>query len=169
MNAKHLALPIAPPRSELEAHYDLTDALQAQSHRRQVPGFLPGGQGHGRRAPVDLGRPVISDGVEITPQDAGTTNHPFTTARADLAAETTRSVYPYSASGKPFFNIGNQSFICSASLIKPGVAVTAAHCVASFGKNELHSNWSFVPGYSNGVAPFGVWVGEVGSPVDVVS
>jgi V8-like Glu-specific endopeptidase len=56
-----------------------------------------------------------------------------------------------------FFNVGNSTFVCSASLIKRGVVVTAAHCVANFGQNQIYSNWRFVPGYRNGSAPFGVW------------
>jgi Trypsin len=56
-----------------------------------------------------------------------------------------------------FFNIGTDTFACSASLIKRGVVVTAAHCVANFGQSQLYSDWQSVPGYRNGVAPFGVW------------
>lgn len=45
----------------------------------------------------------------------------------------------------------------SASLIRRGVVVTAAHCVANFGQQQFYSGWQFVPGYHNGIAPFGVW------------
>jgi V8-like Glu-specific endopeptidase len=65
--------------------------------------------------------------------------------------------YPYRAAGKLFFKIGTSSFICSASLIKRGIAVTAAHCVANYGQRQLYSGWQFVPGYRNGSAPFGTW------------
>ena len=33
-----------------------------------------------------------------------------------------------------FFKIGSSTYVCSASLIKRGVVVTAAHCVANFGR-----------------------------------
>ena len=49
------------------------------------------------------------------------------------------------------------TYVCSASLIKPGIVVTAAHCVANFGVKKLYTNWRFVPAYNNGSAPFGVW------------
>jgi len=39
--------------------------------------------------------------------------------------------------------------------IKRGVVVTAAHCIADFGKKQFYTNWRFVPGYRNGTAPFG--------------
>src|SRR5205085_4923440 len=61
------------------------------------------------------------------------------------------------ASGKLFFNIGGGSYVCSASLIKRGLVVTAAHCVAEYGASQFYSNWQFVPGYRNGSAPFGTW------------
>src|SRR4051812_25588310 len=142
----------------LGAGVDLMDALQGRRQPLSPEGFSPGAQGHGRMSRINLCAPVSSTTGEdeILSQDYGTTNHPFTTARADLDGTTTSNIYPYRAAGKLFFNIGNGSYICSASLIKRGVAVTAAHCVAEFGKNQLHSNWNFVPAYSNGVAPYGV-------------
>jgi hypothetical protein len=35
--------------------------------------------------------------------------------------------------------------------------VTAAHCVANYGKKQFYSGWSFVPAYENGTAPYGTW------------
>jgi V8-like Glu-specific endopeptidase len=94
---------------------------------------------------------------EVTPEDFGSNNHPFTTARADLFTETTNTTYPYRAAGKLFFNEPAGTFICSASLIKRGIVVTAAHCVANYGKKQFYSGWQFVPAYRNGSAPYGVW------------
>ena len=53
--------------------------------------------------------------------------------------------------------IGANSFVCSASLIKPGIVVTAAHCVANYGQSQFYSGWTFVPAYNNGSAPYGTW------------
>ena len=47
--------------------------------------------------------------------------------------------------------------MCSASLIKRGLVVTAAHCVAAFGQSRFYTAFSFVPGYRNGNAPFLAW------------
>jgi len=159
VNAKSVALPAVAPRSELQAYYDLMDALQPRAQQLGQAGFSPGADGHGRMAPVHLGAPAAAaaSAEEVAPQEFGTTNHPFSTARADLYAFTTTSAYPYRASGKLFFNIGTSTYVCSASLIKRGVVVTAAHCVANFGRSQFYSGWSFVPAYSNGVAPYGVW------------
>ncbi len=47
--------------------------------------------------------------------------------------------------------------MCSASLIKRGLVVTAAHCVTDYGSRAFFSNFEFIPAYATGVAPFGVW------------
>ena len=119
--------------------------------------YSSGAKGSGAQAPLFLGKPELAPESEVAPQAFGTTNHPFTTARADLFGGATNTLYPYRAAGKLFFNEAGGSFICSASLIKRGVAVTAAHCVADYGKKQFYTGWQFVPGYRNGAAPFGVW------------
>ena len=58
--------------------------------------------------------------------------------------------YPFRAAGKLFFKKAAETRICSASLIKRGLVVTAAHCVANYGKNEHYLNFEFVPAYDNG-------------------
>jgi V8-like Glu-specific endopeptidase len=153
-----LELPAVAPRSELQAQYDLMDALQARPQLQAEAGFSPGADGLGHMSPIFLGAPAGGAGGEqVGPQEFGTTNHPFTTARADLSGVTASNAYPYRASGKLFFNIGAATYMCSASLIKRGVVVTAAHCVANFGTNQFYVNWRFVPAYASGVAPYGVW------------
>ncbi len=121
--------------------------------------YSPGQAGNGIRNPVYLGAPqvFVANDTGTTPQEFGTSNHPFSTARADLSPLATNTSFPYRASGKLFFNIGTNTFVCSASLIKRGVVVTAAHCVANFGQSQYYRNWVFVPGYRNGVAPYGTW------------
>jgi V8-like Glu-specific endopeptidase len=100
---------------------------------------------------------IQGDIAEITPGEFGTSNHPFTTNRANPTGANITNKYPFRASGKLFFNIGGDTFVCSASLIRKGLVVTAAHCVANFGAQQFYSNWQFVPAYNNGRAPYGVW------------
>ena len=121
-------------------------------------GGSDGGKGDGITKPVFLGAPAQHP--EISPPDFGTNNHPFTTVRADLYGLNDNTVYPYRAAGKLFFKIGTSSYVCSASLIKRGIAVTAAHCVANYGHSQFYGSWQFVPGYHNGSAPFGVWTAK---------
>ena len=101
---------------------DLIRALTSQSSLG-TPGYTPGGAGNGKLAPVWLGISNTSAADdEIAPQEFGTSNHPFSTARADLSIAT-NTAYPYRASGKLFFNkVGVAgTFVCSASLIRGGV------------------------------------------------
>ncbi len=124
-------------------------------------GVSPGKVGNGKETPVRLAAPKgLSDDAAVTPQEFGTSGHPFTTSRVNVKDNTTSKYYPYRASGKLFFNIGASSYVCSASLIKRGIVVTAAHCVANFGASQFYSNWRFVPAYNNGTAPYGTWTAK---------
>jgi hypothetical protein len=73
-------------------------------------GYSPGAEGSGKMSPVFLGKPAVAEAESgVTPEDFGTNNHPFTTARADLFGLNDNAVYPYRAAGKLFFNIGSSS------------------------------------------------------------
>jgi V8-like Glu-specific endopeptidase len=159
VNAKPMTLPRAFGASQQSAQDRLIQALMSPRHGGK-PAFSPGRDGDGKESAVFLGTPVaaaLADG-EVTPQQHGTTGHPFTTVRADAFQGSTNKQFPFRASGKLFFNIGPDTFVCSASLIKRGIVVTAAHCVIEFG-GSFYSNWVFVPGYKNGDAPYGTWSG----------
>ena len=118
-------------------------------------GFEPGEAGGGRttkatRVPINK---ALSEKEEPpAPPEFGTGGAPYTTA---LQPEP--SVDPYRRAGKLFFKDGAGSFICSASLIKRGVIVTAAHCVSDYGRKRFYTDFQFVPAYKNGAAPYGVW------------
>lgn len=154
VNAKAMPLPTNPVVAD--ATQAMIQALASAKPALGPSGYSLGAEGTGVISPVFLGTPAAAS-EEVAPQDFGTNNHPFSTARADLYSLATNTRYPYRAAGKLFFNIGGSAFICSASLIKRGIVVTAAHCVANFGKNQFYSGWQFVPGYRNGSAPFGTW------------
>jgi len=164
VNAKPFPLPEAPESASVAAQQDLMNNLanRYQSAAPTASGHAVGRAGSGDEFPVELGAPAVApeiemmEGGEVESQQFGTLNHPFSTARADLNVPT-NTRYPYRASGKLFFNIGANTYVCSASLIKRGVIVTAAHCVAAYGKSQFYSNWTFVPGYRLGNAPYGVW------------
>jgi len=152
VNAKPMPLPsnLLPP--------DATNALiEALESKQQVgaSGGSSGAVGTGITSPEFLGTPAAAN--EVAPEDYGTSKYPFTTVRADLFTENTFKTYPYRAAGKLFFLIDKVSYICSASLIKPGIVVVAAHCVANYGKSQFYAGWQFIPGYRNGSAPYGKW------------
>lgn len=89
---------------------------------------------------------------------------PYTTARASasvLGTTTTAATvavvsFPWRATGQLHFMIGSDPYICTASLIGPGMLVTAAHCVYEFGAGTpagFHSNYVFVPAQNTLGAP----------------
>jgi V8-like Glu-specific endopeptidase len=59
--------------------------------------------------------------------------------------------------GKIFFTLGGTDYVCSGTAVASAnadTAVTAGHCTAD-GNGNWATNWTFVPGYSNGNAPYG--------------
>jgi V8-like Glu-specific endopeptidase len=141
-----------------------------------TPTGARGGTAPGVGGAASSGIPRISTGVEELEREAtaadGTPGfevsptvsafsypYPFTRYAAFTTDYTT---FPYRAVGKVFFRqrkadgtIG--SFVCSASSIGNYSVITAGHCVHSGNNNDngWSSNFVFVPGYRNGVAPFG--------------
>ncbi len=108
--------------------------------------------------------------VDESSRAFGTFGMPYTTTRVQdgvrSAAGTTdanrlSTTYPYRTIGKLTFSAG----YCSASLIRRGVIVTAAHCVQNFGSgNSIFSNFQFRPGHYGAsgataaqMAPYGTW------------
>lgn len=161
VNARALALPRAPESAAVQAEQDLTGNLVNRfqsSAATEEGGQVAGSDGDGATDAVELGTPSVAFETQEGQESAqfNTSNRPFSTARADLSSPT-NTLYPYRASGKLFFNIGTSTFVCSASLIKRGVVVTAAHCVSEYGERRLYTNFRFVPGYRNGVAPYRSW------------
>lgn len=96
-------------------------------------------------------------GIDISPNAVGTQGLHFTSSQVfPSQADTT---YPTRATGKLWFQkvVGSASwFVCSASMVKPGIVATAGHCVSS-GTGQWYGNFQFVPGYRSGIAPYGVW------------
>ncbi len=157
-NAKPMPLPRtqAAPTGRATAQ-----AMPARSSRLLQPGFAPGARGDGvqtpeRVLPAGFKRAPSKD-AGVAPEQAGKSDHVFTTSRANIESMKPASAYPYTATGRLFFNIGADTYVCSASLIGPGLVVTAAHCVSGFGTNAYYDSFQYIPDYSEGKAPFGVW------------
>ena len=161
INAKPLPLPQASRLVNENAQRDFVRAVTEYSEPSRPAFFSPGATGDGKTNPVTLGVPAATNGIDEGPiaEDFGTSARPFNTARADLYSGTTNTVFPYRAAGKLFFDksASDRGYICSASMIKPGIVVTAAHCISAFGRNLFYTNFRFVPGYRNGAAPYGTW------------
>jgi V8-like Glu-specific endopeptidase len=166
--ATPLPVPKASDYSDADAQKAMVNALTpaAAPLNFRIPGSTRGNIGDGEKNAVSLGtaspQPRHNTAIAL---DFGTANLPFSTARADLDPAQTNEQYPYRAAGKLFFKIGAQDFICSASLIKKGLVVTAAHCVMKFGSKSYYSDWQFAPGFRAVTspvpapisAPYGIW------------
>ncbi|RKP47475.1 trypsin-like serine peptidase [Trinickia fusca] len=141
-----------------------TLSMQATSAQPEMDNMFrwkkafPASPGDGKETPIQI-VPAASPGVQpaVIPYDYGTSLQQYTTARANAYGDDTQHHYPFSATGKLFFNVGHSTYVCTGALVSPGVVITAAHCVANFGQRQFYSNWTFVPAYENGKAPFGVW------------
>jgi hypothetical protein len=66
--------------------------------------------------------------------------------------------------GKVFFTVGDKEYWCSASSIQSkyhNLVATAGHCVFDEDiQNGALDNWVFIPGYYQGKAPWGIYVGK---------
>lgn len=125
-------------------------------------GWSEGGVGNGISLPVqildaDTSTRLANQAANHSSRAYGTAGLPFTTSRVDMGGLALSKVDYFRRAGRLFFKVGSDTSVCSASLIKPGVVVTAAHCVAEFGTNTGYTDFQYVPAYYKGQAPYGVW------------
>ena len=83
--------------------------------------------------------------------------------RSGLSAQYFKPNFPYYSfgartNGKVFFTRSGVNYVCSATIVNSegkSTVWTAGHCVT--GNKVWDSNFTFVPSYSNGSAPYGYW------------
>ena len=100
-------------------------------------------------------------------RDFGSFGIPYTAARVSHKATTSVSsrsegylsaTYPYRTIGRLTFQTDSGSASCSASLIRRGIIVTAAHCIQDFDSgSNIYSGWTFTPAFYDGDAPYDSW------------
>lgn len=101
--------------------------------------------------------PALSpDGsLEVTPQSVGGYQAYFSSSRVTPAS--TSNTSPYRKAGKLFLSDGLYNYVCSASVIRARLVVTAGHCLFNAAKKQWYKNFLFVPAYYNGTAPLKSW------------
>lgn len=94
--------------------------------------------------------------VETVPPSAGAAPQ-GKTLKASLISDPT--VYPYRTQGKVFFKWKGGAYVCSATVVNTPtqrVIFSAGHCAVD--ESRWSTNFAFVPGYHNGVRPYGTFV-----------
>lgn len=130
-----------------------------------APAAAPAGLNIGARA---FGENDASDPAETAalrtaaaPQiDIGETgfNYPYPYTRFNVLPDLYKQggklkTFPYIAIGKLFFRIGSSNYVCSASVIRPHLVVTARHCIFNYvnpSGGSFATNVVFYPGYYGG-------------------
>jgi V8-like Glu-specific endopeptidase len=86
------------------------------------------------------------------------------TADIPAASARTKNVNLPKTAGRVFFVIDDDLYSCSASSVQStykNLVATAGHCVYDpVGNHGVLDKWVFVPGYYQGKAPWGVYVGK---------
>jgi V8-like Glu-specific endopeptidase len=146
---------------------DMIDALSKQPDYSNTSGASSDAEvGSGIEKPIYFSKSQEPQPEQNLYESGPEGGVPFSTARADLHNFPTNRLYPYRATGRLVaFNRDRQKRLvpagyCSASLIKRGIIVTAAHCVTDFGKRNGYAQYEFYPGYRNGIASFETWIAD---------
>lgn len=113
-------------------------------------------------APLDI---TAAPGAAARPAPTGPAAAPSPTTIAATPAAFPQPGGPWTGggavvktSGRVFFTFNGKNASCSGDSITSAngsTVITAGHCVKYQG--AWHTNWTFVPGYDNGNAPYGQW------------
>ena len=119
----------------------------------------------GARAKVDKKAQNTPDGptVSIAPGKVSKAPKAQVAVKTGVAPQYSQPNLPSNhptarTNGKVFFNWNGGSYVCSAAVVNSegkSLVWTAGHCLS--GDQKWSTNVAFVPAYSNGAAPYGVW------------
>jgi V8-like Glu-specific endopeptidase len=153
-NAKPMPMPKVDPNKIIELPQS---ALPNKNDGESGDGKSPE-EINFQQKPQQLYTPRESAFNAIPHLDRGTSNEAFSSTR--LVPITADTSYPYRAVGKLFFTIpGQGDYVCSASVLRPRVLLTAGHCLhkGSGGSDGFYTNFKFVPAFRDGSAPYLAW------------
>ena len=132
--------------SDQDVRLLLPQLRQAKSNLPTVPFDSKSFHKNSSSNPVPEGVPGVSNYTSRDNRALGTTSiiWPYSTARVansssqpDYDIESTPVTgLPYRATGKLYARHGEQWQVCTASLIKKSILITAAHCVHKFGQGN---------------------------------
>ncbi|SMH38798.1 trypsin-like serine peptidase [Mesorhizobium australicum] len=88
------------------------------------------------------------------------TGAPYNTTNGAAVPVSSR---PYRYAGKLWMRFGSSWYVCTASLVKKGVLITAAHCVHNYGQGQAgfadEVRW-YPSNYAAAGGPFGFYTGQ---------
>lgn len=148
--SKLSSLPIRPQGSTLVREAGSVGGASATRLSRELKGSVGGTH-------------TNANLTQVAPMATGTDSYGLRFTSSRVAPRVLDTSYPVRAVGKLYFQTGGAGYMCTASLIKPGVAVTAGHCVHDGSGSDagFFSNFEFIPGYreqhGNITQPYGAW------------
>lgn len=148
------------PRVSVKASAAPEAAAQGSGPSVSLPGKRPT-VAVGAESAVRLYDPaqvkIQAEAGDVEPQAVGTGGVPYTSARVNQPGLET--IFPNRTVGKLFFTKGELRFVCSASVIRQRLVLTAGHCVhsGSGGTTGFHQNFLFIPAFRDGSAPLGTF------------
>jgi len=158
-----LPKPVGQPVKPAEIGQALQAGPQA-ARPTATPRLLPGSTGGKVLAPIQIVPDTDARNAPAAaqPQAVGEAGFPFATSRIELMNGQMSAQYPNRAVGRLGFRYKTGNAMCSASLIGPGLLLTAAHCVAEFGSGGFlpNANWAYVPGYYKGKGAYGTFTAQ---------
>ncbi|MCO5160454.1 MAG: trypsin-like serine protease [Mesorhizobium sp.] len=127
-------------------------------------GSIPAGQVAGAVGDTGVGSAAygVNDSYKwpYTIARVAVTGAPFNTTNGALVPVASR---PYRFSGKLWMRFGSSWYVCTASLVKKGVLITAAHCVHNYGQGAGgfadEVRW-YPANWAAGGGPWGYYAGH---------
>jgi hypothetical protein len=165
LRAQEMRLPALPGQPAARAAILETLREAGPAVRRSgTPRLLPGHAGGKALTPAQI-VPFSEPRDTLNgprPNAVGGSGFPFSTSRIELMKGQISALYPNRAVGRLGFRYKTSNAMCSASLIGPGLLLTAAHCVADFGSGQFlpDARWAFVPGYYKGKGAYGTYTAQ---------
>jgi V8-like Glu-specific endopeptidase len=160
------AKPVEPQVRLGENGFPIVNELETQ----QAPSRSVGGAAPSAPIADEASKILVPEGFRLEAPEAQVEAQPLATSSFGAYFTTTRvfpdaatTIYPYATTGKLFFQDPRtgDNFVCSGSVLRLRVVVTAGACVAhgstTAADQYFYSKFLFVPSENNGAAPVGTW------------
>ncbi|MET1064887.1 MAG: hypothetical protein ABWX85_07930 [Arthrobacter sp.] len=130
----------------------------AERMRNAIPGdvLAEKAKQRGANSKAALNRPAEAGTPSTVEAQAPSLQAEAVRPKANDSEETVKHI------GKVFFTLGGANYVCSGNSVSSAnksTVTTAGHCVNE-GPGAFASKFTFVPAYSDGSAPYGMWTAD---------